>query len=207
MPALERVGQPLRARWRRARASTTTVSGLIEPAPAARPVLWALLVALLLLNGGLGVVLWSGLGARETAKTELSQRQNELRRLQVEASPEKTAEKLANQLPRYVDGSAELARIQRLAVEKNVTLANLAPSKDSPSNETAGLRRVAWDAQLSGSYAAIKSMLADLLEQSPGLWLTRLHLKAVGNGVEAQVTLQAWSLDTAPQSASDEAPK
>jgi len=170
-------------------------------------VLWALLVALLLLNGGLGVVLWSGLVAREAAKTDLARRQLELRRLQSEASPDTTAEKLANQLPRHVDGGAELARIQRLAAAKNVTIASLAPSKDSPSKETAGLRRVAWDAQLSGSYAAIKSMLADLLEQSPGLWLTRLHMKAVGNGIEAQVTLQAWSLDTAPQPASNGAPK
>lgn len=161
--------------------------------------LGAALAALLLANAGLGIAHWFQINAHTAAQDELDLRQRDVQRLEGQLSRATTSVDLAKQLPSQIDAGSVLRRLQRLAVENNVTLVSVSVSKDTPNKEISGLRRAAWDAQLSGSYPVIKTMLMQLLEQSPELWLARLHLNASANGVEAQITLQAWSFDTSPQ--------
>lgn len=175
-------------------ASKSMPNGLLEPT-SDRLALKGVLVTALLLGAALVAAFWYQVSAREAARDELSRRQHEVQRFESEASTATAGSVIASQLPLRTDAGVLLMRAQRLAVERGVMMVSLSPSKDAPAKATAGLRRESWDLQLSGDYGAVKNLLGTLLERSPEIWLARLHMKATGTGVDAQVTLQAWTLD------------
>lgn len=187
-------GRLLRERWAGVRVSKSILTGLIEPTDG-RLALKGLFATVLLLSAALVAALSYQVGARVAAREELAQRQREVQRFEGEALRATTGSGIASQLPPRADAGVLLVRVQHLAVENSVTLVSLSASKDTPTNVTAGLRRESWDMQLSGDYVAVKNLLGTLLERSPEIWLTRLHMKATGIGVDAQLTLQAWTLD------------
>lgn len=123
----------------------------------------------------------------------LRQLQPHMQRLHAGAANLAPSADLRTQLPRQMDASNVLARLQRLATQHGVILASVAPSKDGPNKPSSDLLRAAWDVQLNGAYIPIKAMLAEFLEQGTGVWLSQAQFKAVGAGIQAHVTLQAWS--------------
>lgn len=201
MPPFFRPARSLFIRWRRARA-TTTVTGLLDQGTHAR-VLAVWIAILLLLEGGLVLALWHGIRSQATVKKVLYESQRELQPSTSEASNAKTAANFAGLLPRQIEANSVLVRLQRSAAENGVALVSVYPSKEMRDEDTAGLRRFAWDAQLSGSYPGVKAMLTELLDESSELWLSRLYLRSGVNGVEAQITLQAWSLNKSSSAARD----
>ncbi|MFT7775429.1 hypothetical protein [Roseateles sp.] len=147
----------------------------------------------------LGVALWDESRGRE--EIEFQRWALERSELQGEMSRQSLTRSLASQLPERIDAGIILIRVQRLAAENGVVLINLAPSKDAGRALVAGLDQQIWDLQLSGNYPNVKSFLAQLLAQSPELWLTHLELKAEGASVLAQVRLQAWSIEKSAEPA------
>ncbi|MDG0857481.1 hypothetical protein [Roseateles puraquae] len=141
----------------------------------------------------LGVAFWNESRGREEA--ELRRWTLERSELQDEISKQSLTRNFASQLPERIDASIIPIKVQRLAAENSVVLINLAPSKDAGRASVAGLSQQIWALQLSGNYLNVKSFLAQLLDQSPELWLTHLDLKAEGASVLAQVGLQAWSIE------------
>ncbi|WP_457356453.1 hypothetical protein [Roseateles sp. P5_D6] len=148
-----------------------------------------------------GALLWKQSRSREDAQFQRGSLEHSEIRLRNEISKAPLARGLASSLPRLIDTNAVLTRVQRLAAQNSVFLIRLAPSKAVGQASAAGLSQHVWELQLSGNYPDVKDFLAQLLDQSPELWLSHLLLNGEGPSVQAKVSLQAWSIEQPVRSA------
>lgn len=178
----------------------STGAGLLSPSQS-----WAIFISLLAIGVFLTSVLGIFLFSKHRSRDDLQRTRAAIERLdfrlQHDVSLGGLPGNLYDAIPGAIDASEALSRIQRICTATHVELLNIARPKGSEHHSQPGLDVYVFDLRLSGNYLDLKSFLAQLLVESPELWLARLQLQAEGSTVVASVSLHAWSADlkAAPQ--------